>query len=97
MREISYLHLTRFVQFLLDRKDRMSMAVGLEVLVLSAFLRLRLRPWLLPRRCSISSQRPVSRAAKSACWLSREFVFMARSIVRRVPNGPPMVAPSESY
>jgi asparagine synthetase B (glutamine-hydrolysing) len=36
MREISYLHLTRFVQFLLDRKDRMSMAVGLEVRVPSA-------------------------------------------------------------
>src|SRR5690349_16955696 len=33
MREISYLHLTRFVQFLLDRKDRMSMATGLEVRV----------------------------------------------------------------
>ncbi|MET7761980.1 asparagine synthase (glutamine-hydrolyzing) [Streptomyces sp. NPDC005393] len=33
MREISYLHLTRFVQFLLDRKDRASMAVGLEVRV----------------------------------------------------------------
>jgi asparagine synthase (glutamine-hydrolysing) len=33
MREISHLHLTRFVQFLLDRKDRMSMAVGLEVRV----------------------------------------------------------------
>jgi asparagine synthase (glutamine-hydrolysing) len=33
MRQISYLHLTRFVQFLLDRKDRMSMAVGLEVRV----------------------------------------------------------------
>jgi asparagine synthase (glutamine-hydrolysing) len=33
MREISYLNLTRFVQFLLDRKDRMSMAVGLEVRV----------------------------------------------------------------
>ncbi|MDI5962898.1 asparagine synthase (glutamine-hydrolyzing) [Streptomyces sp. SL13] len=33
MREICYLHLTRFVQFLLDRKDRMSMAVGLEVRV----------------------------------------------------------------
>ncbi|GAA2212120.1 asparagine synthase (glutamine-hydrolyzing) [Nonomuraea monospora] len=33
MREISYLHLTRFVQILLDRKDRMSMAVGLEVRV----------------------------------------------------------------
>jgi asparagine synthase (glutamine-hydrolysing) len=33
MREVSYLHLTRFVQFLLDRKDRMSMAAGLEVRV----------------------------------------------------------------
>jgi asparagine synthase (glutamine-hydrolysing) len=33
MREICYLHLTRFVQNLLDRKDRMSMAVGLEVRV----------------------------------------------------------------
>jgi asparagine synthase (glutamine-hydrolysing) len=33
MRKISYLHLTRFVRNLLDRKDRMSMAVGLEVRV----------------------------------------------------------------
>ncbi|MFI1800452.1 asparagine synthase (glutamine-hydrolyzing) [Streptomyces sp. NPDC020379] len=33
MREISYLHLTRFVQLLLDRKDRVSMATGLEVRV----------------------------------------------------------------
>ncbi|HZE40056.1 MAG TPA: asparagine synthase (glutamine-hydrolyzing) [Stackebrandtia sp.] len=33
MREICYLHLTRFVQTLLDRKDRASMAVGLEVRV----------------------------------------------------------------
>ncbi len=33
MREICYLHLTRFVRMLLDRKDRMSMAVGLEVRV----------------------------------------------------------------
>ncbi|MGW0067613.1 asparagine synthase (glutamine-hydrolyzing) [Streptosporangium sandarakinum] len=33
MREICHLHLTRFVQVLLDRKDRMSMAVGLEVRV----------------------------------------------------------------
>ncbi len=33
MREVSYLHLTRFVQLLLDRKDRMSMTVGLEVRV----------------------------------------------------------------
>jgi len=33
MRISSYLHLTRFVRHLLDRKDRMSMAVGLEVRV----------------------------------------------------------------
>jgi asparagine synthase (glutamine-hydrolysing) len=33
MRISSYLHLTRFVRTLLDRKDRMSMAVGLEVRV----------------------------------------------------------------
>jgi asparagine synthase (glutamine-hydrolysing) len=33
MRISSYLHLTRFVRLLLDRKDRMSMAVGLEVRV----------------------------------------------------------------
>ncbi|UVS78753.1 asparagine synthase (glutamine-hydrolyzing) [Actinokineospora sp. UTMC 2448] len=33
MREITYLNLTRFLQTLLDRKDRMSMATGLEVRV----------------------------------------------------------------
>ncbi|MEU5306876.1 asparagine synthase (glutamine-hydrolyzing) [Streptomyces noursei] len=33
LREMFYLNLTRFVQVLLDRKDRMSMAVGLEVRV----------------------------------------------------------------
>lgn len=33
MRQMSYVHLTRFVQALLDRKDRMSMAAGLEVRV----------------------------------------------------------------
>jgi asparagine synthase (glutamine-hydrolysing) len=33
MRRICYLHVTRFVRGLLDRKDRVSMAVGLEVRV----------------------------------------------------------------
>lgn len=33
IREISYLHITRFLRAMLDRKDRMSMAVGLEVRV----------------------------------------------------------------
>ncbi|HEY0638547.1 MAG TPA: asparagine synthase (glutamine-hydrolyzing) [Pseudonocardiaceae bacterium] len=33
MRTLTHLHLTRFVRMLLDRKDRVSMAVGLEVRV----------------------------------------------------------------
>lgn len=33
LREVAYLSLTRFMPVLLDRKDRMSMAVGLEVRV----------------------------------------------------------------
>src|SRR6202007_2686878 len=33
MRQICHMHLTRFVRVLLDRKDRASMAVGLEVRV----------------------------------------------------------------
>ena len=33
MREVMYMHLTRFLRNLLDRKDRTSMAVGLEVRV----------------------------------------------------------------
>ena len=33
MREINYLHLTRFLPNPLDRKDRLSMAVGLEIRV----------------------------------------------------------------
>lgn len=33
MRELSHFNLTRFLQFMLERKDRMSMAVGLEVRV----------------------------------------------------------------
>jgi asparagine synthase (glutamine-hydrolysing) len=33
MRKVCHLHLTHFVRILLDRKDRMSMAVGLEVRV----------------------------------------------------------------
>ncbi|MGM3175587.1 asparagine synthase (glutamine-hydrolyzing) [Dickeya lacustris] len=33
MREVLYLHLTRYMRILLDRKDRLSMAAGLEVRV----------------------------------------------------------------
>ncbi len=48
MREVSYLALTRFLPVLLDRKDRMSMAVGLEVRVPFCDHRLVEYAWNVP-------------------------------------------------
>ncbi|MFA4884441.1 MAG: asparagine synthase (glutamine-hydrolyzing) [Desulfotomaculaceae bacterium] len=48
MREISYLNITRFMQTLLDRKDRMSMGVGLEVRVPFCDHRLVEYVWNIP-------------------------------------------------
>ncbi|MFF0063849.1 asparagine synthase (glutamine-hydrolyzing) [Streptomyces sp. NPDC005279] len=48
MREVFYLNLTRFLPFLLDRKDRMSMAVGLEVRVPFCDHRLVEYAWNIP-------------------------------------------------
>ncbi|MGI6285658.1 asparagine synthase (glutamine-hydrolyzing) [Neomoorella humiferrea] len=48
LREISYLSLTRFLPVLLDRKDRMSMAVGLEVRVPYCDHRLVEYVWNIP-------------------------------------------------
>ncbi len=48
MRDIFYLHLTRFLPMLLDRKDRMSMAVGLEVRVPFCDPRLVQYVWNIP-------------------------------------------------
>src|SRR5436305_2979905 len=48
MREISYLALTRFLQFMLDRKDRMSMASGFEVRVPFCDYRLVEYVWNIP-------------------------------------------------
>jgi asparagine synthase (glutamine-hydrolysing) len=48
MREIFYFHLTRFLPMLLDRKDRMSMAVGLEVRVPFCDPRLVQYVWNIP-------------------------------------------------
>jgi asparagine synthase (glutamine-hydrolysing) len=48
MREIFYLNITRFMQTLLDRKDRMSMGVGLEVRVPFCDHRLVEYVWNIP-------------------------------------------------
>ncbi|MBX6378577.1 MAG: asparagine synthase C-terminal domain-containing protein, partial [Clostridia bacterium] len=48
LREISYLSITRFMAVLLDRKDRMSMAVGLEVRVPYCDHRLVEYVWNIP-------------------------------------------------
>ncbi len=48
MRDVFYLHLTRFLPMLLDRKDRMSMAVGLEVRVPFCDPRLVQYVWNIP-------------------------------------------------
>ena len=48
MREVGYLALTRFLPVLLDRKDRMSMAVGLEVRVPFCDHRLVEYAWNVP-------------------------------------------------
>lgn len=48
MRELSYLNLTRWMPTLLDRKDRMSMAVGLEVRVPFCDHRLVEYAWNIP-------------------------------------------------
>jgi len=48
LREMFYLNITRFMQMLLDRKDRMSMAVGLEVRVPFCDHRLVEYVWNIP-------------------------------------------------
>jgi len=48
MRDLSYLNITRFLATLLDRKDRMSMAVGLEVRVPYCDHRLVEYVWNIP-------------------------------------------------
>jgi asparagine synthase (glutamine-hydrolysing) len=80
MREISYLHLTRFVQFLLDRKDRMSMAVGLEVRVPFCDHRLVDYVFNIPWHMKTFDKREKSILRAAAGDL------LPRSIVERVKN-----------
>jgi asparagine synthase (glutamine-hydrolysing) len=57
MREMSYLNITRFMPTLLDRKDRMSMAVGLEVRVPFCDHRLVEYVWNIPWEIKTAGER----------------------------------------
>lgn len=57
MREISYLNITRFMPTLLDRKDRMSMAAGLEVRVPFCDHRLVEYVWNIPWEIKTAGER----------------------------------------
>jgi len=67
MREMFYLNITRFMQTLLDRKDRMSMAVGLEVRVPFCDHRLVEYVWNIPwvmKNCDNMAKGILRRALK---------------------------------
>lgn len=81
MREVCYLHLTRFVQFLLDRKDRMSMASGLEVRVPFCDHRLP-RPRMCCRRPSRNGSRAPTRPPKIPPMSTRCATSSASSSLR---------------
>lgn len=57
MRRMSYLNVTRFMPTLLDRKDRMSMAVGLEVRVPYCDHRLVEYVWNIPWEIKVAGNR----------------------------------------
>ncbi len=57
MRAMSYLNITRFMPTLLDRKDRMSMAVGLEVRVPFCDHRLIEYVWNIPWEIKTAGER----------------------------------------
>jgi asparagine synthase (glutamine-hydrolysing) len=57
MRRMSYLNITRFMPTLLDRKDRMSMAVGLEVRVPFCDHRLVEYVWNIPWEIKVAGSR----------------------------------------
>lgn len=77
MREVNYLDLTRFMRALLDRKDRMSMALGLEVRV--PFCDHRLIEYMFNVPWSMKSRNGVGK------WLLREAAgdLLPESVLQR--------------
>jgi len=81
MREVSYLALTRFLPVLLDRKDRMSMAVGLEVRVPFCDHRLLEYVWNVPWRLKSLGGVPKALLREAvADLLPREVAYRPKSV-----------------
>lgn len=90
VREVSYLQITRFLPFLLDRKDRMSMRVGLEVRVPFCDHRVVEYAWNIPwaLKCSGSREKGILRDAAAG--------LLPKAIVMRPKSGFPL-GQSPSY
>lgn len=89
LREISYLNITRFMAILLERMDRMSMAVGLEVRVPYCDHRLASYVWNIPW-----SMKNVGDQAKGILRLALRDVLPAEVVTRRKSPYPKTHNPS---
>lgn len=87
IREISYMSLTRFLPTLLDRKDRMSMAVGLEVRVPFCDHRLVEYVWNIPwkMKCTGGMSKGILRRALSGL-LPEEVLYRRKSPYPKTHN-----------
>jgi asparagine synthase (glutamine-hydrolysing) len=87
MREVSYLALTRFLPVLLDRKDRMSMAVGLEVRVPFCDTRLVEYLWNVPWATKAIDGTPKGLLRRAAAGLlPRELVDRPKTMYPTAPD-----------
>ncbi|MFI7067131.1 asparagine synthase (glutamine-hydrolyzing) [Kribbella sp. NPDC050124] len=87
MREVSYLALTRFLPVLLDRKDRMSMAVGLEVRVPFCDTRLVEYVWNVPWAMKAIDGTPKGLLRRVAAdLLPRELVDRPKTMYPTAPD-----------
>lgn len=87
IREISYLSISRFLPTLLERKDRMSMAAGLEVRVPFCDHRLVEYVWNIPWEMKMHGgvSKGILRKAASG-WLPEDVVFRKKSPYPSTPD-----------
>lgn len=92
VREVVYLHLTRFLPALLERKDRMSMAVGLEVRVPFCDHHLVEYVWNIPWRMKTARQREKGLLRLAFSGLLPEDVLWRRKCAFPEPRDPAYIA-----